>query len=354
MLFNSYKSLHFRSCECGDFLNEMEIKFLLPDGTSVSNPYDIPVELQEGHINFYVVLKSLEFRKNVVDSILGTRKNHSIPEDGYDPKYLKLFYDTKSQDKKYSKMKVAEDKTVDYSFFITKSFKWNQILGISNSFESRVTHEHALADIILFNTVIVKHGFPKIYVDHITDKLLGEQIHIVLNTQFSKKELVDFIENNYTKKIKPGIDSLSKSDSLLLRKTDIDILSLRERKQYTFPQIADHMGKNFFEPEVRRAYHWAKEKIDRNSNSVTDDDYLTAREKVIFRLHDLDKLTFKDIAVKLGPAKREKVDSRTIEAEFDHAQRKIYKKAFNYLSKTDPLNPREISISIKKALDELM
>jgi transcriptional regulator len=305
----------------------MEVRYLLQDGTVVDSPFDIRDINDKKLLYFFNVLKAAEFTQEFQDFVKRKRKEWEVPPEGYDVKHLK-----KLKEENPLSIKI-DGKEIKYGYLQLEIQGAYKKLGISTSSKALSSYSNSLLDLILFGVVKVQEKQLSIYIEK--EESTTFKINIVLTSKISKNALLNFIKENYDKKIKPFFVGFPVPDKKLLTKRDIRLLQLRKQGK-TYKEIMDYYAEN---PEdvsseeavgkaCRRALKKIKKRFNYNKSMLS-----ASTVKHLISIYKRKGRTYDEISRMLGDRTHESSDE--IEQICKIATRKLVRKIKLRLSKYD-------------------
>lgn len=199
----------------------------------------------------YELLKTLEDNEDFDTDILGIRRKHDIPQNGYSLEEWDDIKKQKKEDGSYSNWRLEVDKS---SRELSKRFKIPYLL------------HNSLSYIVLGNFIYLP--LTKMFLDlpyQLQPTYDGPSIGIHIYGQTSKEQIKKFIDNNWTL-IDKEMSVFKDETSAYISSTSREIMQLRDKKKMKFVEIADYLAEksnnyDITEDMVKKAYHRAKSKI---------------------------------------------------------------------------------------------
>lgn len=238
------------------------------------DPYELTelVKLEEKdykeNLSFYHTIKGLELSSDFEKLILDARKKLNIPIEGYSiDEYKKVVMPWK-----FDKQKEFTDDEIKLSLERLK-LKQKIVNIINRRINSYSILHTEIEHIIYANFVVappdkIMHTLWAESEDEMTDGLF-EEFQIILFAQVSKNELINYINNNWSK-ISKDLEKLGSPSDFYISKRDYRIIELRDKNKLTFKKIVNEIIKEFKiddiegkvnEDAVKTAYRRAKNKI---------------------------------------------------------------------------------------------
>ncbi len=216
----------------------------------------------------YYLIKALEKNENFINAVRDARVKLKIPEEGYDQSwYENIYFDIYSNTDLESIR--GKKKLNDFETWFKKVER--EAEKIYKQLKLHTTLHSVLPYIIIGNFV-----YPTgVSVSSITNTSLKHTgtppfaLHIIIQNNISKNELIKFIEDNWVK-LSKDIKELPDRPEAYISSRDMMIVELRDYEKLSFNDIADRVIETFKinnaegkinEDSIKSAYHRAKTKI---------------------------------------------------------------------------------------------
>jgi hypothetical protein len=197
-------------------------------------------------------IKALAANNDFEKSVRAIRRKSSIPEDGYN-----LFEKGAAERYGIEKRLISElQSQIDIK--LLKELQTEYLIPpiLSSS----------LAEIVLMNSVFIP--LYKIYIDRpykLVPKLNKSAVNVAINEEITKKQLHDFIDENWPEII-GALTMFKNTMKVYISDRDFKIIELREIQGLTFKKIADALTNDDAvqiptEEAVKKAYHRATVQI---------------------------------------------------------------------------------------------